>query len=65
MKTFLEFIEKHKKFVKKIILFAIYIIVVCVINSEPVTEFFIKLFGDIITSAISISSMFLLIGGVE
>lgn len=52
MKQFLEFLEKHKTFIKKIIVFIIAYVVLVVINSEPLTLFFNEIFGEYITMGI-------------
>ena len=61
MDKFVTFIEKHKKFIKKLILFVIYVVVVCCISSEPVTQFFNRIFGEYLTAGIQIASPFLLV----
>ena len=61
MDKILAFVEKHKGFFKKLILFIIYVIVVCCISSDPVTQFFTKIFGEYITAGIQVASPFLLV----
>lgn len=61
MNKIIEFINNHKKFIKKIILFAIYVVVVCLINSEPVTKFFYTVFGEYITAGVKLITPFVLI----
>ena len=61
MKHLLDFIERHKSFIKKLILFTIYIIVIAVISSEPITQFFYKIFGEYITAAIKVVTPFTLV----
>lgn len=61
MKTFLDFCERHSKFIKRLVLFAVYIFIIAVISSEPVTELFYKLFGEYLTAAIKLVTPFTLV----
>lgn len=60
MKDFLDFLTKHKSFVKKIILFVIYTIIVCVLNNDSLTLFFNQIFGEHITDTIGYITPYLL-----
>lgn len=52
MKDFLEFLEKHKGFIKKLTIFIIAYVVMVVINSPQLTAFFNQIFGEYITLGI-------------
>ena len=52
MKKFIEFIEKHSKFIKKIIIFAIAYFVIAIVNNPAFTALFQTMFGDIITTGV-------------
>lgn len=43
---FLDFIEKHKKFIKKLILFAIAFLVLSLTNNPVVNNILVQLLGD-------------------
>lgn len=43
---FLEFIEKHKKFIKKVILFTIAFLVLALSNNPIINNLLIQLLGD-------------------
>lgn len=45
-KLFFEFIEKHKKFIKKVILFAIAFLVLALTNNPVINNLLIQLLGD-------------------
>ena len=52
MKDLLDFIEKHKGFFKKLIIFIVAYLVMVVINSPQLTAFFNQVFGEYITMGI-------------
>lgn len=60
MKNILDFISKHKSFVKKIILFTIYTIIVCLLNNETVVNMFNKMFGESLTNTLHFVTPFVL-----
>ncbi len=58
MKHILEFIEKHKAFIKKVIILTIFVVINCLLNNPAVNEFFNTLFasemaGTILTASAS------------
>lgn len=57
----LDFIEKHKSFIKKIIVFVIAYIVMVLINNPAITNLFNEMFGEYITMAIKSVPMTFLI----
>ena len=61
MKTIIDFIEKHKNFVKKIIVFIIAYITLCILNNTDLTNIFNQMFGEYVTMAIKTVPMTLLI----
>ena len=52
MKELLDFIERHKTFIKRIIIFTIAYFVIAIVNNPEVTQFFTTMFGEYITTAI-------------
>lgn len=59
----LQFIEHHKQFIKKIILFVILYIVMFVLNQPQVLSLFNQIFGENITLAISPLCASFMLGG--
>ena len=51
MKHILEFIEKHKHFIKKLILFILYIIINALFNNPSFVTFFNSLFQSDVAAA--------------
>ncbi len=49
MKHLIDFIERHKKFVKKLIVFVIAYFVLAVVNKPEFTLFFEQFFGEYMT----------------
>lgn len=49
MKHLIDFIERHKKFVKKIIVFVIAYFVLAIVNNDHFTLFFEQMFGEYVT----------------
>lgn len=52
MKHILEFLEKHSKFIKKLIIFVIAYFVIAIVNNPSFTAFFQMMFGEIITTGV-------------
>ena len=52
MKKFTEFLEKHSKFIKKIIVFIIAYFVIAIVNNPAFTALFHSMFGEVITTGI-------------
>lgn len=46
------FIEKHNKFIKRIIIFFVAYFTISIVNNPTFTLFFNQMFGDIITTGI-------------
>lgn len=66
MKQILEFIEKHKSFVKKLILVALFVIVNCFFNSPAVNAFFNSVFAsDMASTVLSASASGLVFGALD
>ena len=61
MKHIFDFIEKHKSFIKKIIVFVISYIVLVLINNPAITDLFNNMFGEYTTMAIKSVPMTVLI----
>ena len=61
VKSILSFLEKHKAFIKKIIVFIIAYVVLVVINNVDITSIFNNMFGEYITMGIKTVPMTLLI----
>lgn len=59
----LQFIEQHKTFVKKIILFSVLYIIMFVLNQPQVLALFNQIFGENITLAISPLCASFMLGG--
>lgn len=51
MKHITEFIERHKKFIKKLIIFFIAYFVLVLVNNTELTTFFNSFFGETISTA--------------
>lgn len=66
MKHILEFIEKHKGFVKKLILVSIFVIINCLFNNPAITQFFNTIFAsDMASTVLSAGASGLIMGAIE
>lgn len=61
LKTILEFIEKHSKFIKKIIIFLIAYFVIAIVNNPSFTTLFTAMFGEFITTSIQATTATILL----
>ena len=61
VKSIMAFLEKHKAFLKKLIVFIIAYVVLVVINNVDITSIFNNMFGEYITMGIKTVPMTLLI----
>ena len=48
LKQILEFIEKHSKFIRKLIIFTIIYFVICVVNNSSLIPYIQSIFGEYI-----------------
>ena len=58
------FIEKHSRFVKKLIIFFIAYLTISIVNNPSFTLFFNQMFGDILTTSIQAVPAAILCGKV-
>lgn len=63
MKAFLEFIEKHKSFIKKLVLFTIFFLINTLVNNPTINAFFQQIFGETLTATINPLCATMILGG--
>lgn len=63
MKHILDFIERHKNFFKKLVVFVIAYIVLVIVNNPTFTAFFNEIFGEYITMGFKALPMTILFTG--
>lgn len=61
----LEFISKHKTFIKKLILFILSYFTIVLVNSDTFTNIFIQLFGSDVTNTLQMCSPLMFITTME
>lgn len=61
----LEFISKHKTFIKKVILFILSYFTIVVVNSDAFTNLFYQLFGQEFTNTLQMCSPLMFITTME
>ena len=64
-KCVIDFISKHKTFIKKMIIFILGYFTIALVNSDPFTTLFNTLFGNEITTTLQLSSPLIMISSME
>ena len=52
MKKFTDFLQKHEKFIKKLIIFFVAYLTISIVKSPELTNIFRMMFGDFLTTGI-------------